>query len=365
VKKTIVLLLSMLLAPCALAQSSDWEKTWNETLAAAKKEGKVVVVGSPDPVMRNQIIPLFEKRYGITVEFIAGSSSQIAGRVTTERQSGIYSVDVYLAGAGTTVNTLYPEKLIDPLKPLLLLPEVTEASKWKRGAPAFIDPENQYILMLFSTVNETLFINADYVKPEEMRSAKDLLNPKWQGKIASQDPRSGGSGANTAVHFFTQLGPEYVKKVYIDQKPVYSADRRQLSDWLARGTYPICLTCRADDLKVLIKEGFKIQEVFEMEGLKNRVNSTPFMMTYANKAPHPNAARVFINWTASKEALEIYSKDYGAVTLRTDVDESFIDPRTIPKKGVEYPDDTAFDWLKNGRVEATKKVREILQAEPK
>ncbi len=364
-RKTIVLLLSMLFAPSVMAQSSDWKKTWDETLAAAKKESKVVVVGSPDPVMRNQIIPKFTQRFGIQVEYIAGSSSQIAGRVRTERQSGIYSVDVYLAGAGTTINTLYPEKLIDPLKPLLILPEVTEASKWKRGAPAFIDPEKQYILMLFSSVNETLFINADYVKPEEMRSSKDLLDPKWKGKIASQDPRSSGSGANSAVHFYTQLGPEYVKRLYIDQKPVYSADRRQLSDWLARGTYPICLTCRADDLKVLIKEGYKIQEVFEIEGLKNRVNSTPFLMTYANKAPHPNAAKVFINWTAGKEALEIYSKDYESVTLRTDVDESFLDPRIIPKKGVDYPDDTAFDWLQNGRVEATNKVREILQAEPK
>ena len=359
-KKTIALLIAMMFAPGVMAQSSDWQKKWDETLAAAKKEGKVVVVGSPDPVMRNEVIPRFEKRYGISVEYIAGSSSSIAGRVRTERGSGIYSVDVYMAGAGSTVRILYPEKMIDPLKPLLIHSEVADGKNWKRGAPAFIDPEGQYILMVFSSVNEHIYINTDHVKLEEMKKPQDLLNPKWKGKIASQDPRTSGSGANTAVHFLTQLGPDYIKKLYIDQQPVYSRDRRQLSDWLARGTHPICLTCRADDLKELIKEGYKIHEVFDFEGMKNRVNSAPFLITYANKAPHPSAAKVFINWMAGKEALEIYSRDYQAVTLRTDVDESFLDRRTIPKKGVDYPDDTAFDWLQKGRAEATDKVRELL-----
>ncbi len=360
-KKLIALLVSMMFAPGVMAQSSDWKKTWDEALAAAKKEGKVVVVGSPDPVMRGEIIPKFTQRYGIQVEYIAGSSSQIAGRVRTERDSGIYSVDVYLAGATTTVTTLYPQKMIDPVKPLLILPEVAEGKNWKAGKPWFVDRDGQYIMMLFSSVDSLIFINTDYVKPEEMKAAKDLLNPKWKGKIASQDPAATGSGNNSAVHFYSQLGSEFVKKLYIDQQPVISRERRQLTDWLARGTYPICLTCRADDLKDLKKEGFKVEEVFELEGMQSRINSAPFLMTYANKAPNPNAARVFVNWMAGKEALEIYSRNYGAATLRTDVDESFLDPRTVPKKGVTYPDDTDLNWVEKGRPEAGEKIRELLK----
>jgi iron(III) transport system substrate-binding protein len=360
-KKIVALLMSMLFAPAALAQSSDWKKTWDDTLAAAKKEGKVVVVGSPDPVMRNEVIPVFQKRYGIDVEYIAGSSSQIAGRVQTERASGIYSVDVYLAGATTTVNTLYPQKMVAPLKPLLILPEATEAKNWKRDKPWFVDKDGEYIMMLFASVDSLIFINTDFVKPGEMNKASDLLNPKWQGKIITQEPTVTGSGNNSAVHFYTQLGPDFVKKLYIDQKPVISRDRRQLTDWLARGTYPICLTCRADDLKDLVKEGFKLEEVFELEGMQNRVNSAPFLMTYADKAPNPNAARVFINWMAGKESLEIYSRSYGSATLRTDVDESFLDPKVVPKKGVTYPDDTDLEWVQKGRPEAGDKVKELLK----
>ncbi|HEY1233780.1 MAG TPA: hypothetical protein VGH22_10420, partial [Candidatus Binatia bacterium] len=118
-----VLLIALLWSAPALAQT---QQDWNTIVEAAKKEGKVVVAGSPDPVMRNEIIPKFKERYGIPIEFMAGRSSEISARVKTERGSGIYSVDVFLAGPDTTATTLYGEKMIDPLKPLLIMPEVAD-----------------------------------------------------------------------------------------------------------------------------------------------------------------------------------------------------------------------------------------------
>ena len=356
-------LLLFAFASGAQAQSADWQKTWDETLAAAKKEGKVVVLGQPSPAMRNEIIPKFTQRYGIQVEHIAGQSSTTVGKVRTERAAGIYSVDVFMSNAGTSISVLYGEKIIDPLKPLLLLPEVTDGSKWKRGEPSFVDPEKQYLLLLFSSVDSVMVINTDYVKPEEMRSIKDLLNPKWKGKISTEDPAAaGGSGAGSAAHFYTQLGPEFVKKLYIDQEAVVQRDRRMLSDWLARGSHPICLTCHIDDMRALVNEGYKLVEVFELADIQNRITPAPSLLSVANKAPHPNAARVFVNWMASKEALELYSRNAQAATLRTDVDESFLDPRVIPRPGVKYADYTDLAWVATGRAEVAKKVRELLKA---
>src|SRR5262247_4921698 len=121
---------ALLLATAASAQQKGWDNEWNETLAAAKKEGKVAVAGSPDPVMRNDIIPKFTSRFGIQVEFIAGRAVQYIAKVQTERSAGIFSVDIFMTGVDSTVNTLYPEKLIYPLKPLMILPEVLDPSKW-------------------------------------------------------------------------------------------------------------------------------------------------------------------------------------------------------------------------------------------
>lgn len=361
-KTIIVSLMFALLASGAAAQAPDWQKTWDATLAGAKRDGKVVIAGSPDPVMRNEIIPKFTARFGIAVDFIAGRSGQTVERVKVERAAGIHSVDIYMSGPDTTFNVLYAEKLIDPLKPMLITPAVTNPSNWKGGKPWFMDSEEQYVMRLFNSLNNLLFINTDYVKPEEMRRTEDLLNPKWRGRIATDDPTTdSGSGGARAALFYAQLGPQFVKSLYIDQRAVINRDRRQTTDWLARGTYPLCLTCRADDVRPLQKEGFKILEIFELAGILNGVNSTPFLLTVANKAPHPDAARVFVNWLADKEAMEIYSRGYEAATLRTDVDESFLDPRSIPRPGVNYFDDADPKWRSAEKLEIGNKLRAMFK----
>ena len=215
--------------------------------------------------MRNDIIPKFTARFGIPIEFIAGRSSQIVSRVETERASGIFSIDVFLAGPDTSANELYNDKMIDPLRPLLVMPEVADGSKWKSGKVWFADPQEQFVVRAFSSVASLLFINTDHVKADEMRHIKDLLNPKWRGKISAEDPTTTGAGANMAARLYSQIGEEFVKNLYIEQKVVPTRERRQMTDWLARGTQPICLNCREDDVRPLIKDGFKIFEIFEIE----------------------------------------------------------------------------------------------------
>jgi iron(III) transport system substrate-binding protein len=361
--KSIVALLMLLgFASTCSAETTDWQKTWRETLAAANREGKVVVVGSPHPEMRNEVIPKFTARFGIPVDFIAGKSGENVERLRIERASGIFAADVFMMGASTSLNALYADKLIDPLEPLLLLPEVADGAKWKSGKPPFIDPEGRYILRLFSTIDTLVFINTDYVRPEEMRSVEDLLNPKWKGKISTEDPSiDSGSGGNKAANFYSQLGAEFVRKLYVDQKPVISRNRRQFADWLARGTYPICLTCRVDDTRPLLQAGFKIVTIYELSGLRSRVNSTPFTLTVADKAAHANAARVFINWLASREGVEIYARGDDAATTRTDIDESFLDPAAIPRPGVAYPDDADPAWRSAEKLEIGSKIRALLK----
>jgi ABC-type Fe3+ transport system substrate-binding protein len=348
-------------AASAFAQGGWSDKDWIALTEAAKKEGKVVVAGSPDPVMRNEVIPKFIARFGFPIEFIAGRSSQIASRVETERASGIYTVDVFLAGPDTTANELYQNKFIDPLKPLLV-PRVTDSAKWKGGKIWFADPQQQYAARPFSSVASLLFINTEQVKPEEIPHIKDLLNPKWRGRISAEDPTTTGSGANMAARLYSQVGEEFVKQLYIGQKVVRTRERRQMTDWLARGTHPICLNCREDDVRPLVKEGFKILEIFEMGGIPGTINGSPWMLTVANRAPHPKAAQIFANWILSKEGLEIYARGYGSATLRTDIDESYLNPGNLPKMGLKYFDDTDWRWIVSGRHENREKVWKLLKS---
>lgn len=357
----ILLLVSWALP--AWGQEKNREIEWNQILVAAKRDGKVVVIGSPNPVMRRDVLPKFTARYGIQVEFIAGPGATLASRARTERQAGVYSIDIFLAGGiDTAANILYPEKMIDPLKPILILPEVVEPSKWKKEKLWFVDPEERYVLRVFNSVRTLLHINTDIVKPEEIRSSRDLLNPKWRGKISTEDPGIAGSSGAQAAQLYVQLGEEFVKKLYVDQKPAFARDRRQLADRLARGTYPICFGCHADDIRTLQKEGFRLLTIYTLTDVRATVGGAPVFPTIMNRAPHPNAAGVFANWFASKEALEAYSRGYGYATLRTDVEESFLEPGTIPRPAVNYFDDSDWKWAVSGRKDARQQVAKILRS---
>lgn len=354
---TLQLLLLIFLVAPIWAQ----EMGWNEIVAAGRKEGKVIVTSGADPVMRREIIPKFTAKFGIPVEFLAGRTVDVVGKIRAERLSGIYAVDVFLVGITQMARILYPEKMLEPLQPMLILPEVVDPSKWKTGKPWFIDPEGKYVLRPFQRVTQMISINTDYVKPEEIRSSKDLLNPKRRGKIATDDPAaSSGTGTTIADHFYFQLGEEFVKRLYIDQKSVRSRDKRQLTDWLARGTYPICFGCSSDDVAGLRKEGFKILEIFELSDVPGRLSASPWSLAVANHAPNPNAARVFANWIVSKEGLEIYSRGHQATTLRNDVDESFLPRETIPRPGVNYRDEE-WGWMAGGRDEIRKQVIKLFK----
>ena len=337
----IAALFLLILSVPAYAQQKAWEKEWGDALEGGKKESRLVVATSADPVMR-EIAAKFKERYGITVEHLAGSSIQLAARLSTERHAGINSVDVFLGGIQTVANVLYAEKMLDPLKPALIHPDVVDPKKWKRGKLWFADPEERYVLRVFSTITSLLHLNADHVKAGELTKTADLLAPKWRGKIATEDITVAGSGSNTAARIFLQTSEDFAKRLYLGQNTRSTRERRQLTDWLARGTYPIVFGAQSSDVEKMIKEGFPLKEVFGFGDMPPALTGSPWMLTLMHKAPHPNAAKVFLNWIVAKEGLEIYSRAEGRASLRTDLDESSISAEELPRPGVNYFD--TYDW---------------------
>ena len=321
-----------LYASCAAAQSGP-SQDWDRLVADAKKEGKVVIIAPPDPQVREGIPKAFKAKYGITVEYLGGRSSDTAARLRTERASGVYTVDVALSGMLTMASIFYTEKMLDPIRPILLDPDVTDGSKWKAGKLWFIDPEDKYILRLFSTRTAMFYMNTNYVKPEEIKTAQDLLNPKFQGKIITSDPTLPGIGSSNSARFYIQYGEDFVKKLYIDQKMLISRDRRQIGDGLARGAYPIAFGAEDEEMERLEKEGFPIHRVYSLEGMSEIVSPSVGHVGLFNNAPHPNAAKLFVNWIASKEGLEVYSRARGGAPTRNDINaESYLPAAMIPKQ---------------------------------
>jgi iron(III) transport system substrate-binding protein len=335
-------LLAMTLLCCvSLAHGAD--QTWEGLIDAARREGKVVVNGPADPQVRQDLPAAFKARYGITVEYIAGRTSDMASKLRAERSASVYTMDVVLGGIQTLATSFYRDKILDPIKPVLMMPEVLNPAKWKGGKLPFVDPEQQYILRIFNSVTPAFYINTNEIKPGDLRSSRDLLAPKWKGRISAEDPASGGSGSAQAARYYLQFNEDYVKKLYVEQKPAISRERRQLTDWLARGTYPIALNADEDEVERLRKDGMPIAAVYTLTDMPAATNTGEGQISLLKNAPHPNAAKLFVNWIASKEGLEIYARGRGRAVTRNDIDEaSFLPAASIPRPGVTYFDSS--DW---------------------
>ena len=349
----------MALSWVSLAQAQP-APTWDALAAAARREGTLVVIGPAHQEVRRVLGPAFKKRFGVDLEYLGGSGGVAASRLRAERTAGLYTADIGLAAIQTLATVFYPEKMLDPIKPLLVMPEVLDKTKWKRGDLWFPDPEGQYVLRLFSYMGEMFTVNTDHVKPQDLRSARDLLlNPKWKGKIAVHDPRASGTGSNIAAQFYAQMGGEdFLRKFYVDQKPMISTKERQLTDWLLRGTYPIVIGGDASEVEKMRNEGMPVLALFDLDDVKSVITGGNGMIVLFNKAPHPNAAKLFVNWIASKEGLELYARASKRATTRSDIDEaSFLPPESIPRPGVEYFD--SYDW--DFSVETKAMVRKMME----
>jgi iron(III) transport system substrate-binding protein len=343
----------------ASAQSSQ---SWDRLVAAAKQEGKVVVIGPPDPEVRKDLPAAFKNKFGITVDYLGGRTNEQVSKLRAERSAGLYTADVVLAGLGTTATTFYPEKMLAPIRPVLILPEVIDGSKWKKGDLWFADPENQYILRLSNTVQPSFYINTSGVKPSDFHSGRDLLDPKWKGKIAAQDPTTLGSGATTAARIYAAFGEADLRTLYVDRKPALSRDARELTDWVLRGTYPIVLNADEDQIEQMKAEGMPVAAMYGLPGLSATTSAEFGMLAMFGPAPHPNAAKVFVNWIASKEGMEVWDRARNEVPARNDIDEkSFLIPSKIPEPGVEYFDTYGWEFTINTRDKVRMMMKDILK----
>ena len=363
-KNLIALLALLTVTPgVAGAQSSDWKKTWDETLAAARKEGKVVVAGPPDTEVRQTLPAAFEARYGIKMEYLSARGTDQGIKLRREREAGIYAIDVVLAGIQTTSSVLYGEKMIAPLKPQLILPEVTEGRYWRTGSLWFMDPDKQYVLRLFNTVREAVMINTRLVRQGDLRNFQDLLDPKWKGKIALLDMTRSGTGSNQAAMLEGLFGQAFVDKLLVDQQPVVSTSRRQLTDWVARGTYPISIGAEDGEIERLQAQGLPVDTIYSLDDMPGSISGGN-VLTIMDKAPNPNAARIFVNWMASKEGVEIYARALKMVPARSDIDaEKFMPLPAIPKPGVNYFDTYDWDFTVTTKGDVRRRVRDLPKAQ--
>jgi ABC-type Fe3+ transport system substrate-binding protein len=338
--------------------AQDWQAgggaEWQKMLAAAKKEGTVVVVGPP--TIGQPMSEGFKRDTGIDVEFLGIVGAPLFQRMSREYKSGSVTLDVVFSGSVS----MPLQEFMEPIRPKLILPGVTDPKNWVDGKLKFADNADQFIFYPSEGVFGWPLINTNLVKPGAIKHWNDLLKPEFKGKIAIYDPRVPGPGVANSAFLADGLGLEFIKKLYVDQQPKFSREGRQITEWIARGVHPVAIGISASDVDDFERAGIKhIQVVADIEGAALPIIGN-FYPHVPAKAPHPNAAAVFMNWFASKPGQEINSRAQMLASRRTDVDASAIPSFIRPKPGVKYNDQYAEDFVVNRRDQLIDAVRKIV-----
>jgi len=302
---------------------------WKQVLAAAKTEGKVVVAGVTGARARSVLKDAFQSQYPeIKVEYTGLPGRSITPRIMMERRVGRKLWDIWFGGGGSSI-ALKNEGALQNLRPALILPEVKGDKYWNGGLDfSFIDKEKKYLFAFSGYLQPQAFVNRSSIPSSQISSTRQLIDPKFRGKIAINDPRRGGPGVTRVTALRLIYGQEFTKKLLTEQDAVFNRNYRQTAEWVVRGRYPI----------VVGSSRMHVQE-FWAKGLGNDVVTLPSEVEIMGSGtghvglfegtPHPNAARVYLNWVLSKKAQYLYAKATSINSRRADLDP--VHPETFPK----------------------------------
>ncbi|HEY7063658.1 MAG TPA: extracellular solute-binding protein [Chloroflexota bacterium] len=337
---------------------------WERLKSAARQDGTVVVAGQGVPGLREGLTEGFQRAYGVGVEYLGLPGGEIAARTDREAKAGNVTVDVYVGGPGSCWLMGERGQIEEPTK-LMVDPALFDPAVWRGGQMRPIRPSpnmpRDFLcgVQTAEWVMTDLFVNPTLVVPEAITSWQDLLKPEYKGKIASFDPRRAGSSQTTVGYLATLFGEPFVRDLYLGQDVQLTADYRQLAEWIARGNYAIGIGLVQATVEPLRAQGLPLERVFPADGPGALTGGFGTMFRIKG-GPHPNAAALFMNWFASKEAQEIWEREMMETSLRTDVAHRVPD-YVIPKPGVSYPiDDYNPDYYFPNRVPVVDRIIQAL-----
>ena len=307
----------VLIGGVAHAQSNDWKAKWGQTVAAAKKEGQLVLSIPSGSVWRAEIIRFQEAYPEIKLDMTAFSGRDFWPRFTKERDLGQNLWDLRVGGTDHVAYQYKNGGQFEPIRDYLMLPDVVDNKIWYGGLDGmFLDKEKKFILAFVAVETNPARFNKQFVNVDKL-TLQDLVDPKWKGKISMADPHIGSPLAGLSI-LYKDLGPDYISKLVIDQQPVITKVPRQQMDWLSSGRYPITWGMPSAAQVEYKKSGGDVSKIKEISGGLQWSNGVGGLQM-PTKAPHPNAAKVFINWILTKDVQAHLTKGVELNSRRVDV----------------------------------------------
>jgi iron(III) transport system substrate-binding protein len=301
----------------AFAQEGD--AAWAATVEKAKSDPLVLVYS--DNKAFDTIVEEFTKKYGIKVQTTVARPTVILPRVKTEQTNGQYLWDVWWSITANMVNVAAPAGMLQPFEPFLMLPEVKDVNQWRHKDYIYGDP-GKFVFTYSHEVSFSVYHNVDVVPGVKLDTLDALLDPRFKGKIIARDASQPNSGAFALSPIYKAKGEDFLRKFLKDQAPKILDNPQQLDTSLMRGGAAIAVGMQNTSYATCTKDG----------GCKNITPMPQLAITLSRglsvfkNAPHPEAAKIFINWLLSKEGQTVAVREWakynltGAVSMRKDVE---------------------------------------------
>jgi len=342
-------------ASSTVAQSQAALKAeWGKTVGAARKEAKVVVFGPAGEVLRNALVGEFAKSHpGIVFEYAGGRAAEQAMRLKAERDGGVFSVDVFIGGS-VSMTELGSYGALEPVESALIVPEVKEPRYWRDGRLEFTNPATRFTLVFSSQPNPPVIYDPKQVKVTEIDELYELLDSKWKSKFVVNDPLPAGPGGSMFRWLWRTLGPDKATEYYRTMRAHAGAvdrDQRRQIEWIAQGKYRWLFAPNNAMLFQLVQRGLKFGVLPQFKDYGTHIGTGSGCIGLVNRAPHRNAALLFINWFLSVGPQTTWSKVLNLQSRRIDVPLDHIPPYLIIKPGEKY-------WISYYEQDAIKSARE-------
>ncbi len=272
-------------------------------------------------------------KYNIEIEFVTALDAQMIEKILSEKQANMSIADIITAGP-SPMQLLKNGGVLAPIPPLLVLPEMTDPKVWSNGQIPYLDKDKTNAKLLASLVRYVI-TNSDIIKTGDMTAAEDLLKPAYKGKIVMFDPSKPGSSSNWVAYIMYEVmgleqGKNYMRKL-VAQEPAITNDYRQLTEWVAKGKYPIGIGGAQQIVFEFQKAGAPVVFAPMKEGGIMHPGET--CVGIPKNPSHPNASKLLLNWLLTSEGQTVLGNAVGKSSLRLDTTIKGLEPSGVPLPG--------------------------------
>jgi len=288
-------------------------------LAAAKREGGVTWYTSTPVATAQKIANLFQAETGIKVELFRSGGSAVLRRFLQEIDGRRVLADVLTISDPAAVSTLIKRDLLVPFRP----------KNFEQIPDEVKDPRGYHVAQRLNVAGIIARTDKGLELPKNWT---DLTDPKYKGKLVMPDPSFTAIQLMVVGALSQKYGWAFYQKLRANEIMIVQG-HQQVSDTLVRGERLIAAEGADSYAWEARRAGHKVQMIVPTDGAFVIAAPTAII----KGSPHPNAAKVLVNWLLSREGQAGVERVLTYPSLRVDTPtKSLLPELLVPEKGREF-----------------------------